>query len=167
MSDRFSRDNAIGNILLNWWQGLADDRASRAILRRAGNTTAVVLSAPYQHLFRRLSAAGWNEGKTSHLNDRLAAAIGLLVHVEQDGPLSPAKAMSHKASGEERPAVSELRFMRLLESDSPDSLLTGLRRVLPLMEQRVDVIELVNDVLFWGDKVKKKWAYDYEWPART
>lgn len=167
MSDRFTRDNAIGKILLSWWQGLAEDRASRAVLRRAGDTTAVVLSAPYQHLFRRLSAAGWNEGKAAYLDDRLAAAIGLLVHVEHDGPLSPAKAMSHKAAGEERPAVSELRFMRLLESDSADSLLTGLRRALPLMEQRIDVIALANDILFWGDRVKKNWAYDYEWPTRS
>jgi len=35
MSDRFTRDNAFGKILLEWWQKLEDDRASRAILRRA------------------------------------------------------------------------------------------------------------------------------------
>lgn len=34
MPDRFSRDNAYGTILLDWWQKLEDDRASRAILRR-------------------------------------------------------------------------------------------------------------------------------------
>lgn len=165
MSDRFSRDNAIGKILLNWWEGLADDRASRAILRRAGNTTAVVLSAPYQRLYRRLLGAGWSNGEITYLDDHLAAAIGLLAYVEQDRPLSPAAAMSQDDNGEDRPAVSELRFLRLLESESADNLLSGLRRVLPLMSYRVDVIQLANDVVHWDDKVKQRWAYTYKWPV--
>ena len=58
MSDRFSRDNAYGTMLFDWWQKLEDDRASRAILRRAPSVTAVTLSAPYQRLHRRFHAAG-------------------------------------------------------------------------------------------------------------
>lgn len=167
MSDRFSRDNAFGKILLEWWQKLEDDRASRAILRRAPTVTAVALSPPYQRLFRRFQGAGWNTDNVIWRNDRLAAIVGLLAHVSEDRPGAPAKAMSHKAPGEDRPLVSELRFTRLLESPDADSLFVGLRRVLPLMEHRVDVIALANDILHWGDKVKKDWAYAYDWPARS
>ena len=31
------------------------------------------------------------------------------------------------------------------------------------MGSRVDIIALANDVLYWGDRVKKKWAYNYRW----
>jgi CRISPR system Cascade subunit CasB len=167
MSERFNRENASGKLLLDWWQGLENDRASRAILRRASTVTAVALSAPYQRLFRRLRTTGWNADDIPYRNDRLAAIVGLLAHVEEDSQLSPARAMSQKGAGDDRPAVSELRFMRMLESPDLDTLFAGLRRVLPLMEHRIDVIALTNDILHWGDKVKKDWAYAYDWPART
>lgn len=167
MSDRFSRENAFGTILLEWWQKLEDDRASRAILRRAPTITAVTLSAPYQRLFHRFQAARWNPDGSASRDDRLAAIVGLLAHVTQDQPGPPAKAMSHKAPGDDRPPVSELRFTRLLESPDVDSLFASLRRVLPLMEHRIDVIALADDILFWGDDRKKRWAYAYDWPARS
>lgn len=167
MSDRFSRDNAYGTILLNWWQKLEDDRASRAILRRAPTVTAVALSAPYQRLYRRFQTAGWNADGVSTRDDRLAAIVGLLAHVTQDQPGSPAEAMSDRPRGEDRPQVSELRFVRLLESPDVESLYLGMRRVLPLMEHRIDIIALANDILHWGDRVKKNWAYTYNWPARS
>lgn len=167
MSDRFARDNAYGTMLFDWWQKLEDDRASRAILRRAPTVTAVTLSAPYQRLHRRFHAAGWNPNGIAARDDRLAAVVGLFAHITQDQPGSPAKAMSHKVPGEDRPLVSELRFTRLLEAPDVDSLFTGLRRVLPIMGHRIDVIALANDVLHWGDKVKKDWAYAYDWPARS
>lgn len=158
MSDRFSRENAYGAILLDWWQELEDDRASRAILRRAPTITAVTLSAPYQRLFRRFQAAKWNPDGSASRDDRLAAIVGLLAHVTQDQPGPPAKAMSQKAPGSDRPLVSELRFTRLLESPDVDSLFVGLRRVLPLMEHRIDVITLADDILFWGAYSTPNWT---------
>jgi CRISPR system Cascade subunit CasB len=35
------------------------------------------------------------------------------------------------------------------------------------MDGRVRVLALTNDLLQWGEQVKKRWAYAYEWPART
>ena len=46
---------ALGRVLLAWWNGLDDDRGSRAILRRAASPTQVALTAPYQ---RAPSACG-------------------------------------------------------------------------------------------------------------
>ena len=81
MSDRFTRDNAYGTILLDWWQKLEDDRANRAILRRTATVTAVALSAPYQRLYHRFRIAGWNPDGIAAHDDRLAAIVGLLAHV--------------------------------------------------------------------------------------
>ena len=67
----------------------------------------------------------------------------------------------------DKPAVSPLRFMRLLESPDIDTLFTGLRRTLPLLEHQADVLALATDVVNWDDSVKKRWAYDYDWPKKA
>ena len=167
MTIHFSKETGIGKVLLNWWEGLEDDRAGRAVLRRASSITAVTLTPPYQRLYRRLLTVGWEEKAKPYQNDRLAAIVGVLAYVEQNDDRTPAKAMSQKGVGEDRPPVSELRFMRLLESPDLDSLFIGLRRALPLVKHRVDVLVLANDVVHWGDAVKKRWAYAYEWPDKS
>jgi CRISPR system Cascade subunit CasB len=114
-----------------------------------------------------MCAAGWEKQAKPYHNDRLAAAIGLLAHIKKSDDRKPAKAMSRGNDGEDRPPVSELRFMRLLDSPDIDSLFTGLRRVLPLMNHGVDVLALATDVVNWGDVVKKQWAYTYDWPENS
>jgi CRISPR system Cascade subunit CasB len=167
MAIEFNKETGIGRVLLNWWEGLEDDRASRAVLRRASSITAVSLTPPYQRLYQRLLTVGWDEKAKPYQNDSLAAVVGLLAHVEQNDGRAPAKAMSQKGVGEDRPPVSELRFMRLLESPDLDSLFIGLRRALPLVKHSVGVLALANDVVHWGDAVKKEWAYSYEWPEKS
>ena len=158
---------ALGRVLAGWWQGLEDDRGSRAMLRRAATVTAVTLSAPYQRLFRRLCEAGWPEDMKPFENDRLAVVAGLLAHVKETESRPLANAMSQRDEGGDRPRLSELRFRRLLESADLDSLYAGLRRALPLMKHQADVLALANDVLHWGDAVQKRWAYDYDWPDKS
>lgn len=144
-------------LLPDWWRRLADDSGGRAALRRAPDLTAVVLQPAFQRLHRRMLAAGWPEGAWA--GDRLAAAAGLLAHLREADELSPPKAMSAR--------VSELRFKRLLEAPDVDTLFTGLRRTLPLIQHRCDPVALADDVVNWGDSVRKRWAYDYEWPEKA
>jgi len=157
----------VGRVLFDWWHGLEEDHASRAIVRRAASPTAVALTEPYQRLYRRLLKAGWPADATDGQNERLAAIVGLLAHVKEDiarssvGSQSISAAMSQRRS--DRPLVSELRFRRILESPDCDSLFNALRRVLPLMDYRIDVLQLANDFIYWGDTVRKRWAYDYQW----
>lgn len=66
----------------------------------------------------------------------------------------------------DKPSVSPLRFMRLLEATDTDTVFSGLRRLLPLIQHRTDVLALATDVVNWGDVVKKRWAYAYDWPAK-
>lgn len=156
----FQPDRAWGRILLDWWRDLPNDTGGRAALRRASDLTAVVLQPSFQRLRRRLVAAGWPDEPWR--NDRLAATAGLLAHVREhaEGPL-PA-AMSQREG--DKPRVSPLRFQRLLESADVDALFTGLRRTLALLQHRADVLAIANDVMHWGDGVRKRWAFGYEWP---
>jgi len=161
----FRSETTLGQTLLRWWQGLDNHRGSRAELRRAHDLTAIALTGAYQHLYRTLLAAGWPEDskpETSGRNERLAAIAGLLAQVKRSDDRSLPVVMSMG----ERPPLSELRFRRLLDSPSIKEVFTGLRRALPLVESQANVLELANDLLFWGDSVKKRWAYSYHWPAK-
>ena len=164
LSDQFEP----GKTLLAWWKDLDDNRAARAALRRASTVTEVTLTPHYQRLYRRLCAVGWDDAGRAYRRDALAAVAGLLTHVKHNDEQKFAVSMSKPAKDGDRPPVSQLRFMRLLESSDAEALFVGLRRVLPLMDQRANVIALSNDVIDWGDarkKIKQKWAYDYLWPA--
>jgi len=158
---KFDPQQVWGQILLDWWRGLAIDTGGRAALRRAPDITGVVLLPAFQRLYRRLLAAGWPD-QTWH-NDRLAAAAGLLAHVRTQSEASLPKAMS----AGDKPLVSELRFRRLLDAPDVDTLFSGLRRALPLMQHSANVCGLAHDVVNWGDPVRKRWAYDYQWPAKA
>lgn len=175
---RMSKDQGPGRVLHDWWREVTQERdkgsarAARAILRRAHDITAVTLSEPYQHLFQRLCAAGWDDGH-ARSNDALAAVVGLLVHVQAEGTDDRlAACMGQCPQGSTRPYVSEARFRRLLESPDIDTLFAGLRRTLPLMGAGTPVLALASDVLSWArpeqrDEIKKRWAYSYAWPAET
>lgn len=154
-----------GRSLLAWWENLDDNRAARAELRRASDITAVTLSSHYQKFYRRLVAAGWDDEGRIYRRDGLAAAVGLLAHVERNDDQDLAHRMSESAANSDRLRVSQLRFRRLLESPDIDSIFTGLRRALPLMGNQANVIALTNDIVNWDDNVKKRWAYAYRWPA--
>lgn len=162
---KFDPQQVWGQILLDWWRGLADDTGGRAALRRAPDITAVVLLPAFQRLHRRLLAARWPD--QAWQNDRLAAAAGLLAHVREQSALTLPQAMSEGQAAGGRPPLSELRFRRLLEAPDVDTLFTGLRRALPLLQDRAEVCALANDVVNWGDAVKKRWAYAYTWPEKA
>ncbi|QFY41333.1 type I-E CRISPR-associated protein Cse2/CasB [Candidatus Methylospira mobilis] len=150
--------------LFNWWQGLDEDRASRAVLRRCATLDAVTLSDAYQHFYRYMVACGWPENASERQRDKLAAIAGLLAHVKtEDTQRLPIK-MSELAG--DRPLVSELRFRDLLKVETTDELFDSLRRVLPLIDKKANIYLLANDVYFWGDKIKKDWAYSYRWPVK-
>lgn len=168
MNDKisFHPKSALGMALLRWWKGLDENRGSRAELRRANDLTAIALTGAYQYLYRTLLRSGWPEEdkpENNWRNERLAAIAGLLANVK----ILDERSLPIIMSEGERPPFSELRFRRLLESASLDDVFSGLRRALPLVSYQANVLDLANDVLFWGDGVKKRWAYTYRWPTKS
>ncbi|MBP7229484.1 MAG: type I-E CRISPR-associated protein Cse2/CasB [Moraxellaceae bacterium] len=165
MNDKVNFDpkSALGHTLSRWWEGLESDRGARAELRRAHDLTAVTLTAAYQRFYRQMLVAGWSEEATPWRNDRLAVIAGVLAHVKVlDG-----RKLAEILSDGERPPFSELRFRRLLEASTLDDVYLGLRRALPIISYQANIHQLANDLLFWGDKVKKEWAYAYRWPKKA
>lgn len=159
----FHPEAALGHLLLRWWQGLENDKGGRAELRRAHDLTAVALTAAYQRFYRQALNSGWPEDAAPWLNERLAAVVGLLAHVKSNDGRKLAEIMSEG----ERPAFSVLRFRRLLEAPTLDDVFLSLRRALPIIGHQANVHQIANDLLHWGDKTKKEWAYAYRWPAKA
>ena len=153
MSIDFSKQSKIGRDLEEWWHQLQDDKGARAELRRCKGVDEVVMTAAFQRLCYRLRPAFKGQ---SNWEDRLAAIAGLLSHGEEiELGLALAKQMS-----EGKPVVSELRFRRLLQRDRAE-LYTTMIRVLRMLKGKADIHDLAQSVFYWGDKVKKDWAYAY------
>lgn len=168
MTDKisFKSDNVFGSTLGKWWDWLNENQGARAELRRAPNLTAVALTSAFQRLYQWQLAVGFPQPKRPEIStqtERLAAIAGLLAHVKVAVDQSLPMLMSEG----DRPPVSELRFRRILDSPSIDDLFVGLRRALPLFDHKADLYDLAESVFNWGDSVKKKWAYNYRWPAKA
>ena len=160
MSVRFSSDTPLGQHLASWWRGLAQRPGERAELRRAATVAQLVMTPSFQRtcpLFAGHFKAekGWQ--------DRLAAIIGLLAHVREFSSQGLAEQMAGQP-----PVVSELRFRRLLQRER-DELYVAMIRVIRMLHYRVNPYDLATAIYFWGDDIKKAWAYSYfsKTPANT
>ncbi|MGV8892498.1 MAG: type I-E CRISPR-associated protein Cse2/CasB [Burkholderiaceae bacterium] len=163
----WSAESHLGKVLHQWWQGLEQDRASRAMLRRCATLDEVALCPAYQRFYRYLLAArAWQADAAPWQNDKLAAIAGLLAHVKtEDIQKLPASMWDSKG---DKLLVSELRFRDLLKIQDTDDLFISLRRILPLLDYKVNISGLAHDVYNWGNpnpkfNIPKQWAYSYRW----
>ncbi len=160
MSIQFSRDSSLGKHLASWWNDLGDRPGERAELRRAATVAEVVMTPAFQRECARFTGHfkgenGWEE--------RLAAIIGLLAHVREQTSQDLAEQMAGKP-----PVVSELRFRRLLQRNRGD-LYAAMIRVIRMLKYRANIFDLAKSVYYWGDGIKKEWAFAYfpKTPANT
>jgi CRISPR system Cascade subunit CasB len=161
MSIHFKKDGGAGKTLFEWWEKLDERRGDRAELRRAASLTDIAMQPAFQRLYARVDPQRqWQAWQ----RDRFAAVAGLLSHLKFETEQSLPQAMSQRDEDSDRNPVSALRFRRLLEARDMDTLFTGLRRLLPLIEYKANPMAIANDVFWWSDEVKKRWAYTYRWP---
>lgn len=147
-------------IALQWWAGLnpgegrpGSQRAALARLRRAATPLEVMQQPEALRLIAKLP----------HNTDRVATLAGILAFVrEKDDNRKLARVVGRASldSDVPRPALSESRFRRLLQVP-PDELLEPMRRAVRLAGHKVNVLDLSHSVLYWGDRVKKSWIFDY------
>ncbi len=161
MALKFESNSPEFNALLVWWRGLDNNRGSRAELRRCHDLLSVAQSPAFHYLRQRLIESGVSESDSK--NHRLPAVVALLSHLNEGSNLGVAEAFSN----EEPPRVSPLRFRQILDARDDDELFTRLRRVLPLVKNELHPVRLANDVLHWGDAVRKRWVYAYRWPKKS
>jgi CRISPR system Cascade subunit CasB len=147
--------------LRRWWKTLDDYRGRRAQLRRCHTLDEVMHKLAFQAYARpRLLGSGVRGS-----DEQLAAVAGLLAHIRDHAPehKSFAAQMATSDSAGGRPPVSEMRFRRLLRKESRAALYKPLRRVLYILgtPPRANIFEVAQDVIYWGDAVRRRWAEDY------
>lgn len=155
-TSQFAR-TAAGDIVVEWWHSLLDDRGGRADLRRCRTTLEIHFVPRFQALAQRLP----NEVRDDWKANRLAAVAGVLAHVVADlGHGSFAEVLATPTSGD-RPPMGDLRFRRLLACESSDDLLTTVRRAVQVAGCAAPVSSLATDLLRWNDRTRKAWAAAY------
>ncbi len=158
------------NIAKKWWYALNNkvhpDRAALAQLRRCANAADALTVMQAVRLARML---GYDKPDMKKIDDALELAI-LLAHVREDDHLPLMRAAGWKsfpgekketdAPAGERPLLSELRFRRLLKTTRGERL-EAFKRLVRQLKGKANIADLTNSYLFWGDKVRKDWAFDY------
>lgn len=158
----FKESSPEWKVLARWHTFLADhDRGGRAELRRAASPGAVALAPAYHRLLRSLEEAGFAVGSPRY-RERLAAVAGLAARVEEHRPgAHVAQQLGKPKKESSAPPVSRLRFARLVAVEDLDELYGKLARLLPLVDNRVNLCDLARSVLYWNEDTRRRWAYDY------
>lgn len=144
----------------DWWQRLTTKdgaqsgyrRAALARMRRAATPTEVMLEPEALRLVARLPRSP----------ERSAMLAGVLAFVRESDDRSVARAVGRAKLDDDQPPalLSEGRFRRLLQTQ-PDELMVAMRRLVRMTKGRVNVRDLSFAILYWGDKVKQCWIFDY------
>ena len=157
-----SKPSSAGAIAGDWWRTLnpasgvqtGPHRAALARLRRAQTPLDAIGEAATLRLIQRLP----------HFDpDRVAALAAILAWVrEEDDGRSVASAIGRKSLDDTDALMSEGRFRRLMQVErTGEELMEAMRRLIVLANGKVDVRDLSNSVLYWGDRVKKRWIFGY------
>ncbi len=155
MSVKFTTESPMGQKLKEFWQGLEDDKGGRAQLRRCKTANEVVMVPAFHRLCRRVRPLMKYEREGWEM--RIAAIAGLLAHVRT---LDSRKTLAAQMAAGDTPAVSELRFRRLLQRNR-EEFYGALMRTLGLIDKTANPFDLACSVYYWGDSERKRWAFAY------
>jgi CRISPR system Cascade subunit CasB len=150
----------VRQVLHDWWVGLEDSKGDRASLRRCREPLEALFIPAYHRLYLELC----NKLDKTNMPDRnrLPAVAALLSQVRSSvTERSFAGQMATPRQGGSEPRLSELRFRRLLQYQTREDLFPALRRVVRLLDGNVNLYSLANDLYWWGDRIKRNWAYEY------
>ncbi|MCZ0942326.1 MAG: type I-E CRISPR-associated protein Cse2/CasB [Gammaproteobacteria bacterium] len=144
-------------IAFQWWSELTAERAGRrraalARMRRAATPIEVMFEPEALGLIQRLPRNP----------DRVAALAGILACVRSDDSRLVARAVGRDSLDNDQPPaiMSEARFRRILQT-SPDGLMDAMRRLVAMTKGQVNVRDLSAAVLYWGERVKRDWMFQY------
>lgn len=153
----------MGQVLLDWWQQLQENTGDRAALRRADDLAEIVAVPAFHQLQWRVDALLASEGRglSAAQRDRLAVAAALASHLREPGGHARGFVGQMAGGDGETAPVSALRFRRMLQADEPSDLFRQLRRALAMLGGHADLLALADDVLNWGERRRKRWAYAY------
>lgn len=178
--NEFSAHRDLWRALSGGGDRTAADRKGRAALRRL-NTMAngeeqqidlftplqVPAFAAYARRFDLKKPETSTEWERLHYVAVAACAIAWIDEDAQNEPLG--RALGPPPGKEAQPRFAEVRFTRLLRCDTPERLLTEVRRMVRILDGRANVYDLGQTLASWGAPAglrrRREWAFDY-WAKR-
>ena len=164
------------NYLLRWYRQLhglnekdeldglvAMNRGARAELKRCHTVGEIMLCRSFFDLSR-----GLPELDRYHLEGLAIAAVALALTAVPTRDHLPA--ILGKAKEETKtPRFSELRFQRLLASNTPNAFLRSLRRAVVQADKKADPLRLADSILHWESEQRnpdwytgrRRWQYQW------
>lgn len=137
--------------LLEWHENLDQDRGARARLRRDSVET-ITYNQDFHNFIHSLNI------KTDSISvmDRktLELVCLVLVHVRRN---TEKDFGSWMAENELKP----LRFRRLMERDNRRDLAPALIRILPMVKNTANLIQLTKIIVYWGESIRRDLAANY------
>jgi len=132
------------------WLHNENQRGERARLRRCESLDEIMLQPAYYRLCR-------HDALRKQRPEALALVAGVLAWVENtdERPTAQLLGTPKELSGD-TPVFSELRFQRLLASNTPEDLFQNLRRAVILLGKTASPVQLADEILHWQAQ--------YQWP---
>lgn len=141
------------DVIGKWWRthiGARESSSARALAARLNRGEGVDILAERAVYDLAVSLRLLSEPA------RVVQLVQVIAAVREDRGGAIARRMGQG----EKPALSPLRFQRLLRADGPE-LATLIRRALPMVDRACDVGALGADVLHWDDATRARWAFAY------
>jgi len=157
-AEKSSEQILIEKRVVEWWNDPEDNyRGERAELRRCRTITEVIFTPGYHRLRNKLLGTKW------HNNEGLAIVAGILAHVKNDEKsIKFVESMARpKEIGGDKARVSGLRFRRLLKCEDYDDRFIHLIRIVNLLDKKVHITDLANNIYWWNERTRKEWAFTY------
>ena len=158
----------LGDRAQEWWRDYMEPaprrrgaaRAAMARLRRAASPMEALMEPATLDLARRLGRTGEQELA------RVGILAAVLAHVRETDNRAVARAAgppqptADPGKDDEEAVLKYGRFRRLLQADD-DDLLDQMRRLVHLLGNRAKVSDLACSILFWGDRMRRRWVLGY------
>ncbi|MEZ5478747.1 MAG: type I-E CRISPR-associated protein Cse2/CasB [Thiolinea sp.] len=145
-------------------EGKSPERGLRAELRHCHQVDVAMMQRGFLSLSR-----GLPELDRHHLAGLSIIAVTLAIAVRPVKASLPALLGQETKQGSKKPVFSELRFQKLLASDSPDTLLKNLQRALMQVDKQANPLLLADSILHWeterqnpdGFTGRRRWRYQW------
>ena len=150
----FLKDEQRRQAIMEWHGELHNEnhRGNRARLRRCDKYDSVMLEPAYFKLCRMMPKIN---------AEALALVAGLLAWAEH--PCTPSKPtavlLGKTKPDSDTPLFSELRFQRLLASNTADDFYQNMRRAIIQLEKTADPMHLADEILHWHAQHKQPDSY--------
>lgn len=168
--NRFLKDSAARDSLLEWWKWLDDNRGDRARLRRVESPDDVLLTSAFSRFLDEMP----DDWSVSGQLPASALVAAIIAQVKENVP-SPSFAaqLATPKEGGDKPRMSELRFQQLQKSQDPTEFYRRLLRAVRILDSNVNILSLADDILHWMHEYRKGvdrnpqqrlafcWASDY------